>query len=248
MHVITAASSNHFRPLLNLLASYEHHMPASKSQISVYDLGLSDTERASLMAGGWNVIPFSFNNRPLHLNPHLPEGEGSCAWKPVLVWEATRYRPVESALWLDAGCLLHGSLAKIETVLKEVPVYTPKIGYSIERWGHPETLDWLDPVGDLRKLPCHYGGVCGFSPDGWYLLEKLKNVCLDQSIIRPPGWAKTKHRSDQIVLSILLHRYARVSGYRVIDEKLDVSVLNDWRTAEQARKKFLSDDLSFEQG
>lgn len=247
MHIITAASSNHFQPLCNLLSSVWHHEPHLFPSLVVYDIGLTPDQITFLSATGVTVRHFDFSKFPAHINLHKPQGSRSCAWKPVLIaHHVANFGKLNSdaalisgVLWLDAGCLVHGSLQPIANVIQAEGIYTPEVGpnHTIEKWGHPVTLEKLGYYAYetwTHRTALHYGGVVGFGIRCRELLRLWARACLDRDTIRPAGWTIEKHRSDMVVLSILLYKLQPLIGYNIVNEMLDVSVLNDSLTHEES--------------
>jgi len=234
MIVLTGASSNHYHPVRNLLWSLDHHEPDRR--VVVFDLGLSEPELRGLE--GREVRRFRFEDYPAHLNFHLPAGRKSNCWKAILVSDFYR-EAGDTVLWLDAGDLVHGSLDPIARVLDNEGIYTPMDPFKVADFAHPVTLEALGASPEVRARNVHYSGVTGFGPRCVPLLDRWRELSLDPKVIRPEGWNRQQHRSDQIVLSVLLYQMQAQLGYRIVDEMLNVSVLNDgWWTREMAEPRW----------
>src|SRR5436305_4083492 len=90
MTIVTAASSNHFRCLENLLYTISLFEPDTRTL--VYDLGLTRRERGAVrVRAAVSVRRFQFDGYPdwLRLSPHGGKGRrsGAYAWKAPIVHE-----------------------------------------------------------------------------------------------------------------------------------------------------------------
>lgn len=239
MIVVTGASSNHFRPLRHLLASLDHHEPSL--EVIIYDLGLTPDELALL--AGRHVEKFDFSMYPPHVNFHRIEYQHCYAFKPIVIHEVfERADENDLMLWLDAGDLVHGKLDRVWETIESNGGYTPKDPFKIIDWAHPETLRLMEASDAVKNSPVHYSGVAGFGPRGARLLDAWKKSALDEGIIRPQFWTRKKHRSDQILLSVLLYQMRDVLGYEIEDSMFNLSVLNDdVPSLEKARERFTAE-------
>lgn len=145
--VLTGASSNHFGPLLNLLATVDVYAPGTR--VVVHDLGLTAAERVRL--GGRDVRVFDFDAHPefMDLRRHPRPGPGDrldhpaglYAWKPLIVRDGAREFG-GLVLWVDAGDRLTGPLEGLPE--------------SVGRWGGVLPFDRrhgrpVDVPGDPRR-------------------------------------------------------------------------------------------------
>lgn len=96
---MTAASSNHFRTLINFVHNYRKQR--SNIALHVYDLGLKHGEvRALRKQVGVVYHAFNFSNEPPHFK--MSKNAGAYAWKPVLIKEMLD-KYASEVLWLDCG-------------------------------------------------------------------------------------------------------------------------------------------------
>jgi hypothetical protein len=223
--IVTAASSNHFRCLKNLLYSLSLH--ERKTPVIVYDLGLQEAECAELRHLGWLRRRFAFENYPAHVDIRVARGQ--YAWKPIIIAEV--FRSVGGmVLWLDAGNLVHRRLRKIRRALSTQGLYSPLSSGNIARWTHPGTLQSLKVSPRLLAKRNRNGALVGFAaghPGIRQLVVTWEQCALDANCIAPPGSSRKNHRQDQAVLSVLMYQFQQKYGYVFTDEKLDVSIQND---------------------
>jgi hypothetical protein len=232
--LVTAASSNHFRCLKNLLLTISVFEPDTRT--IVYDLGLTPREAASLRKERWEVRRFPFKDHPSHLNVRIERGQ--YAWKPVIVADTLR-EVGGMVLWLDAGNLLHAPLTCIRQVLHRHGVYTPISGGDIRQWTHPGTLRYLRAANDLLAKPNRNAACVGLNvakPGILHLAERLESCALDPRCIAPPGSNRLNHRQDQAVLSVLVYQFQKRYRYVLVDEWLGVSAQNDHRSGAEVRR------------
>ena len=121
--IVTGASSNHFRSLLNLLDSLHeeigpspHHnrdRDSSNEQrgngmdisVIVYDIGLLDREKQVLdqHLKGLGIRAESRKFDFMAWPPHVQDLDCR-AWKPIIFHNALK--DADTAIWMDAGCLV----------------------------------------------------------------------------------------------------------------------------------------------
>ena len=104
--VVTAASSNHFGALRQMLESLRR----LGARVECYDIGLTAEEARALPRWpGFFYHKFDYAAYPAYLNVAVNAGE--YAWKPVIVADVIdRARAAGDAsdvLWADAGCFFH---------------------------------------------------------------------------------------------------------------------------------------------
>src|SRR5665213_3518850 len=141
--IVSGASSNHFAPLLNLLASCYAYEPFAT--VVVWDLGLTSNETACIRKLFPHVEQrvFAYDRYPAFMNINI--NAGCYAWKPVIVHETAREFG-GLVLWCDAGDLLRQHLRHVRRVLLNHGVFTPLGTGTVQRWTHPITLDAILPL------------------------------------------------------------------------------------------------------
>lgn len=233
--VVTAASSNHFGCLTNLLYSLRRF--ERRTRTLVYDLGLTPAKRRRLDAGGWETYTFPFEKHPPHMN--IQTGRGQYAWKPVIIAEALEKTGV-SVLWLDAGNLVHERLRRVRQVLRVEGFYSPTSPGTIAQWTHPGTLEYLGASSQLLSRPNRNGAVVGFNPARAGIgdfVDCWKRGALDARCIAPEGSDRSNHRQDQAVLSVLAYQFQQKLGFTLVDELLGITIHNDKLSHAEAQKK-----------
>lgn len=208
--IITGASSNHFKSLLQLLQSIKRFAP--KTNVQIYDLGLTPEELFQL-SGNYKVVTFEFNKYPNHVALKAE----SYAWKPIIISQVVRTQLKrrqrtmgrEIVFWLDAGCMLCNSLGSICYETLRIGIYSPVSSGNISDWTHPRCLNAMNIHNNklLLQNKNRSGGVVCISlcsRDAVSLIQQWGSFALLPSIICPRGSSRDNHRQDQSILSILL--------------------------------------------
>jgi hypothetical protein len=239
--IVTGASENHARPLLNLLKSTAYYEPGTK--IVVYDLGLEKATLGALRRRRCNVVPFRFADYPPHVGADRLR---TYAWKPAMVHEVLQGEGLP-LLYLDAGDLVHKRLDRVRAELARTGFYSPSVTGTIVEWCHPATLEAMQVEAEIRNDGNRNAAIVGFGTTAmareigarWY------ECAMQPDIICPPGATKKDgHRFDQTVLSILVARARRQYGFTPEDELLDISYHNDKLTPQEARGYMKSGPVS----
>jgi hypothetical protein len=214
---VTAASSNHFKSLCQLLTTIQHET------VVVYDLGLTQSEVnhiRSVFRIEYRVFPFS--SYPSFVSMSSPDA-GAYAWKPILIAEV--YAEIQGVLiWCDAGNKVFDADA-LEARVTKAGVYTPTSSGTISRWTHPTALNELSVPAAWSNLQMRNAACVGFNKDDrsskfvaeWKKYALLKNASL------PDGANRSNHRHDQSILTVLYYRH----GITSCDEYVGVSIHND---------------------
>ena len=140
--VVTAASSNHFGALKQMLESLRR----LDARVECYDIGLTSREARALPRwDGFFYHKFDYATHPPHLDVSVNAGE--YAWKPVIVAEVverSRTGPDPSdVLWADAGCYFH-SLQPIADRIRDTGGLWVRPSPGVMReWTHPLMFEYL---------------------------------------------------------------------------------------------------------
>jgi hypothetical protein len=213
--IVSAASSNHFRSLLQCLAS----VPAGVRTI-VYDIGLRDDERQRIPG---EVRRFDFSRVPAFVHLSAPDA-GAYAWKPILLYEICR-EVGGIVIWCDAGNLLRDLGALIQ-VTRHCGVYTATSLGTFEVWTHPTARRHLAGADAFLSRPMRNAACVGLdwsNPKAQYLLHDWDALARRQEISLPPGANRANHRHDQSILTYLVYAY----GLSTIDAKVGHTIHND---------------------
>lgn len=220
--IVTGASSNHAKPLLNLLASIRANCP--DVNVIVYDLGLTQAQARATVERCTHVRKFDFARYPPHVNIAVNRGE--YAWKPILIHEAmTELKGL--ILWMDAGNLVLHDLNAIWRLLEREAVVTPTSSGTVRKWTHPGTVRYLGVPEEEMERPNRNGALVGFnglSKCGRDLCAEWKECALQPACIAPPGSSRQNHRQDQAVLSVLYYRYQRMYRFRIVDRIREIAI------------------------
>ena len=222
--VVTAASSNHFGALRQMLESLRR----LQARVECYDIGLTAEEARALPRwGGCVHHRFDYARYPDHLNVNVSAGE--YAWKPVIVADvvdrAQAAGDTSDVLWADAGCFFQ-ALQPIADRIKESGGLWVRTSAGVMReWTHPLMFEYLgaDPreYAERRNADATLVGFAvGSAPpparDAVYhgIVVPWRDCALAKDCIAPEGSSRTNHRQDQAVLSYLVHR----AGYRFVED------------------------------
>jgi len=214
--VVTAASSNHYGALCQMLVSLQR----LKARVECYDIGLTREEARALPR--WEGVThhrFDYDRYPPHMNVEVNAGE--YAWRPIIVAEVVeRSRAQEypsDVLWADAGCYFDSLTAIADRIATSGGLWARRSAGTMREWTHPLMFSYLDAD------PAQYGdrpnadatlvgfGIASASPadrEAVYhnIVLPWKACAMVKDCIAPRGSSRKNHRQDQAVLSYLLHR------------------------------------------
>jgi hypothetical protein len=225
--IVSAASAEYFRCLVQLALSVERTQPRGAVRCVAYDLGFTKRQRRYFEARftAWTLRTFDFARRP----PHLAirgRRVNTNAWKPVIVREvlAESEAPL---LWLDSATVVLASLQPVFAHVERTGLYTPFGGAStLAELTHPATLAALHVDERVARERQRASGVFGADPRcaaARELVDAWARACLDPRIAIPPGADHRAHRFDQSVLNALLYPLAADRGIALTDDEIDVS-------------------------
>lgn len=202
--IATAWSSNHHRCGNNLLWSIAEREP--RARVIIYDIVLTDEERDFLPAyvKHGELRRFDFSKYPAHFK--LSENSGRMAFRPVIVHEASKeFGGI--ILWLDAGCILTGSLKLLMLAVKKYGIISPSVPSKLKLALHPSTHEALKVSGDRMEKPMRDAGISCFDtsqPKVMQFIEHWRDVALNPALTAPEGSVKRTHRQDAVFAALLL--------------------------------------------
>lgn len=215
--IVTAASSNHSRSLLQFLRSVPNGI-----RTVVYDIGLREDEVKQLP--GWVLYrTFDFSVYPRFVHLTSPDA-GAYAWKPVIVYDTCKeFGGI--VVWCDAGNILK-YLDRLVLASKECGVYSATSLGTYRQWTHPTTLRNLPGSEkffdrDMRNAACI--GIDWSNANAQYLIHDWKTLALRQEISLPDGANRMNHRHDQSILTYLIYAYQMP----LINAKVGHTIHND---------------------
>jgi hypothetical protein len=216
--VVTAASSNHFGALRQMLESLRR----LEARVECYDIGLTQAEARALPR--WDGVfyhEFDYAAYPAYLNAGINAGE--YAWKPVIVAEvierARSGGDASDVLWADAGCYFLALQPIADRIRASAGLWVRPSAGAMRDWTHPLMFEYLgaDPheYGDKRNADATLIGFAvgsGAPSDREAVYSNIvlpwKACALVRDCIAPRGSSRKNHRQDQAVLSYLVHRAA----------------------------------------
>ena len=223
LRVITGASSNHYKSLIQLLDSLCTHNEPSEVELIVWDLGLTETERKSIEAEySLTLRIFDYSQYPSYFNIQVAAGE--YAWKPTLIYETTKELGDGVYLWLDAGDKVTKSLKVVNEHITRHGIYSPVSDGTISEWTYVKVFDAIEPIyRKYMRLHNRNGAVLGFNTTvPWVknFVEVFADWAGRKEVIAPEGSSRTNHRQDQALFSLLywdaqrMHRFDTIANYR----------------------------------
>jgi hypothetical protein len=215
--IVTAASSNHFRSLLQFLGTVPNG-----PRVIVYDIGMTDAERSQLPSRA-TVRMFDFQAYPSFVRLTSPDA-GAYAWKPVIVYDVCReFGGI--VIWCDAGNKIQ-NLPALVNATEVCGVYSAVSAGTYREWTHPTAMRNL-PGSDafltqnMRNAACV--GIHCSNGTSQYLVHDWKTLALRNEISLPPGANRLNHRHDQSILTYLIYAYK----FRTMDDKIGHTIHND---------------------
>ena len=145
MYFCTAADSNHYPVLLNLIGSIFKNNEKDLKQIAVFDLGLTPEQIDQLNTLDRVKIYEIEKVHPLIITPiHCNNGrwiKGLFSWKAVVIKQALEMFPY--VLYLDSGTTILKPLNGLFNHIKEHNYFLTDCGHSIK---------WMTPGYIIKKL------------------------------------------------------------------------------------------------
>jgi Protein of unknown function (DUF1647) len=229
--VVTAASSNHFGALVQLLESLRR----LDARVECYDIGLTAAEARALPRWGRAVHrTFDYAAYPAYM--HVSANAGEYAWKPVIVAEvvarARSEAPGSDVLWADAGCFFHAIEPIARRIRESGGLWVRTSAGTMREWTHPLMFEFLGAnPADYGDKPNADATLVGFAVASAAppareavcrdIVAAWKACAMAKDCIAPPGSSRRNHRQDQAVLSYLVHRHGYAFA-RDTAEQIDV--------------------------
>jgi hypothetical protein len=229
LSIVTGADSSHAKSLLNLLKSILQYEP--NAHVTIWDLGLNQEELNSIskLSKSFEIRKFDFDSHPKFMD--IKVDAGHYAWKPVII-EETMKTKIGILVWLDAGNVLSGRLDLLKRVTISKGLFSPHSPGTIQQWTHPKTLSYMEfPSKRLGSRNCS-GGVVSVllsSKNAIGVIQKWKELSLDQNCIAPIGSNRSNHRQDQAILTLLceLNGFNEKGFYRALHPRYNIAIHQD---------------------
>jgi len=223
MYFCTAADEKHYPLLVNMIGSIFHHNFYDVVSVRVYDIGLTDIQKAEL-ANMKKVTVCEVERTNPDILTYIETGvnrhvRGLFAWKPVLIKDTLDH--CEYALYLDAGTTILKPLNQLFRHIKQNGYLLFDCGHSIKKMTTKYLIDKLDLQSqdsewilsdDTFGVDAGFMGISRQVYDEYVLpayefAKDIKNFTDDGTC--PDGWGYGRH--DQTLFSIL----ARLNGYEL---------------------------------
>lgn len=227
--LVTGSSSSHYKSLFQFLKSV--HQFEKNTKTVVYDLGLKEAERETILKDFSNIDlrKFDFENYPNYFNININDGE--YAWKPIII-DTVLNEFKCSVCWLDAGNVIFEELNTLRKVIEFYGFYSPYSKGIIQDWTHLKTLSFLG-VADHKELltQTNLNGACisvDYNNDKVRkIITKWKDCALTKDCIAPKGANKKNHRYDQAILSTLIYKHLPEIGKKMTYKKFGFKIHQD---------------------
>ena len=218
MIIITGASDNHYKTLIQFLNSFIKFYPnntfsdTETISIVVYNLGITEDKWRELMNQFTqsHIIykVFDYSKYPAYLNININAGE--YAWKPVCLYNTCQEYNDEIIMWMDSGTIIIKKLDKLHNYILKNGIYSEHSSGDIKKWTHPKTLEYMKCDPNLYTKQNRAGGYMGYNYKLVWVKEFVKelyNLALTKECIAPEGSSRHNHRQDQAVFNILFYQY-----------------------------------------
>lgn len=220
--IVTAADHRFARTLAQFLLSAERHREHHRCRVMVYDLGLSDADRALLRRRfSWAELrTISFSDYP----PHVSLSAASYAWKPVIIREAGA-ETAGPLFWFDSATIIRQPLDEPLVAVEKHGVWVLRSQTPLAQKCDPRVLDALEVPLEVRHLREYAAGAVGFdmgSPLGFELVESWAQHALIAEHIVPDGYPHY-HKHDQALLNCLLAKAMHRGALTMPVEEVDIS-------------------------
>lgn len=210
---VTASDTSHAKSLVNLITSLRRITP--RAQVVVFDLGMTRRELLHLKSTfpSVRVEKFPYQDFPDYFDVRVEAGQ--YAWKAQCV-ERVAAASTGDLFWIDAGCLLAGTLKRIRKIPSRRGIFADRAVGPSSRWTHPLTFAALEAgtqEAELRRdqLAATFIGFRLGREDVERLISDWARHSRDRNVIAPPGSSRINHRQDQSVFSILTYRFLAAS-------------------------------------
>ena len=231
MIIITGASQNHAKSIIQLIQSFLLYYSGNDNVfLIVYDLGFNSETRDSiqnLFSSSDNIIfkTFDYNLCPSFFNINISSGE--YAWKPVLFYDVfskfisgrdgTSYNSIDGnfsddvLIWMDAGNIILGPLNHLENTIKNVGIYSEFSAGTIIDWTHFTTISSLGVekfINEVNKNTACFGVYRNWSKS--IIDSFVRDFCFGayrREMIAPIGSSRANHRQDQSLFTCLFYIY-----------------------------------------
>lgn len=206
MIVISGASNNHYKSLINFIKSFVQYNDVH--QLIVYNLGIDEDKWAHIQSTypHFYYRVFEYSKYPAWFNIEVEAGQ--YAWKPAILYNTYLEHPGKVIVWMDSGNLILDNLRELETIIYRAGVYSSISSGNILRWTHPKTIEYLQCTNVQEQ---NRNGACiGFNTRVDFarrLLTEFYECCLIKECIAPDGSSRANHRQDQAVFTILFYKY-----------------------------------------
>jgi hypothetical protein len=208
---MTAADHRFARTLAQFLLSAERHGERRRCRRAIYDLGLSEADRAVLRKrfGSAQLRRFAFEDHP----PHLALACGSYAWKPLIIREAAAGHR-GPLFWFDSGTVLRRPLGAALGAVGRQGFWGLRSQAPLALKCDPRVLDALSVPSEVRHIREYAAGAVGFDlvrALGRQLVADWGDHALVADHIVPEGYAAF-HNHDEALLNCLLAKAVH-AGY-----------------------------------
>jgi len=225
--VLTAASSNHFKTVIQFLKSVPPSFP-----VIFYDIGLSNAEFAELK----NKFPavqhrtWDFSKYPDWMALSAP-CSGAYAWKPLIISEVYSELKDGILLWQDSGNIMNNEIYHLKSIIEKNKIYSPTSSGTISTWTHPTALRCMKVPDSFLSLQKRNAAAIGLLCNDRFVLNfvnEFVELAQIKDVILPEGADRLNHRHDQSILTCLYYKYGIPREDRYIGFTIHNDVDPEW--------------------
>jgi|LauGreDrversion4_2_1035121.scaffolds.fasta_scaffold119168_3 hypothetical protein len=233
--IVTGASENHKKSLIQFLSTVNHNL----FDCVVYDLGLENSTLTLIKSlfPTINYRTFDFSVYPAYYNIRINAGE--YAWKPAIIREVLmeikcNSYTTEILVWCDSGnkCKT-ATLTSLINFTYQNKIYSPTSSGDIRKWTYPASYQWfgISSDSDILTYTNRNGAILGFNitaSDVCDFIEEFAHCASIKDCIAPEGSSRVNHRQDQAIFTILYYKFMTAHPHlQKCDAYLDMSIHND---------------------
>lgn len=213
LHLVSATDDSHHRSALQLIESIRRNCP--EASFVLYDLGLSQANRAELIQRNVSLKEFHFDRYPDFFQ--MTVNHGSYAWKPAIVELEMERSDKPYLVWLDAGCVVGKSFAKIGSLIRRHKIVANPSASTYKDWLHPRaaaayqssqiaTREQLASRIDEVMLSAAFLGFATAEASVRNVIAGWAFFAHSRDLIGPSGSSVVNHRFDQVLLDAVIRR------------------------------------------
>lgn len=231
--IVSGASSNHFKSLLQFINSVLINEPNIHIIIYDLDLTIAECEAVSNKLSHFEkseFVKFDYSKYPSYYNIHINAGE--YAWKSAIINHVALTYPNSLILWCDAGNVLSSPQDKLWNNLLTHHIGSTTTSGNIRKWTHPKCLEYFNIPIDSYFLNYRNknGALLAFNTSNPIVKDFINEwytCCAMKECIAPEGSSRENHRQDQAVFTVLYYKYVEKYNIGNMDNSFNIKIHQD---------------------